>query len=404
MATHPDLTDMCDDIDFMLHPNRLTARHSTADLGHKVQSLQAEVDMLQQCLHDSLDLQRNILEQWTQQKRPVPKVPAAQITHTFPQASSTPYVPGLPTRETEQSISAPGPTQPARALSQSQSDSLELINTTRVLAAALHQAKLEPTVFANDGSLHPEEWLQSVNAYKTSLDLTDAQILRELPHFLAKEPRKWFNVLIPHVSTWAKFCELFRTVFLPADNQEQILRGILDRFQHPEEPLPTFVAHMLSEFRRLRNPPSEQEQIELICKHAVEKYRVALYGTPVRSVIDLVLRAHELHSVLGTSLSQSSRVQLKNRAEGGPRCFKCAMPGVTSRTCPNCSTDFQGARHSPRTAPEPPQSLPPDHHPVTQPADPDETGIVRETRPAGRRQGNFRGGRVFHRGNPPPSQ
>lgn len=56
MATHPDLTDMCDDIDLMLHPNRLTARHSTADLGHKVKSLQAEVDMLQQCLHDSLDL------------------------------------------------------------------------------------------------------------------------------------------------------------------------------------------------------------------------------------------------------------------------------------------------------------------------------------------------------------
>lgn len=215
-------------------------------------------------------------------------------------------------------------------------------------------------MFANDGSLHPEEWLQSVNAYKTSLDLTDAQILRELPHFLAKEPRKWFNVLI--------------------------------------------VAHMLSEFRRLRNPPSEQEQIELICKHAVEKYRVALYGTPVRSVIDLVLHAHKLHSVLGTSLSQPSRVQLNNRAEGGPRCFKCAMPGVTSHTCPNCSTDFQGARHSPRMAPELPQTLPPNQHPVTQPTDPDETGIVRETRPAGRRQGNFRGGRVFHRGNPPPSQ
>lgn len=57
------------------------------------------------------------------------------------------------------------------------------------------------------------------------------------------------------------------------------MRGILDRMQSPEEPLPTFVAHMLSEFTKLKTPPPEQEQIDLICKHALEKYRVALYGT-----------------------------------------------------------------------------------------------------------------------------
>lgn len=77
----------------------------------------------------------------------------------------------------------------------------------------------------------------------------------ELPRFLAKEPRKWFSVLNTHVVTWADFCELFRMVFLPADNQESVMRGILDRIQHLEEPLPTFVAHMLSEFKKLRSPP-----------------------------------------------------------------------------------------------------------------------------------------------------
>lgn len=103
-----------------------------------------------------------------------------------------------------------GPARSTRALSQSHSDSLDLINTTRILAAALHQAILEHTVVTNEGRLHPEAWLQSVNAYKTSLDLTDAQILRELPHFLAKEPRKWFSILSSHVFTLTEFCELFR--------------------------------------------------------------------------------------------------------------------------------------------------------------------------------------------------
>lgn len=93
----------------------------------------------------------------------------------------------------------------------------------------------------------------------------------ELPHFLAEEPKKWFSVLNTHVVTWADLCELFRIVFLPADNQENVMRGILDLIQHLKESLPTFVAHMLSELKKLRSPPSEQEQIELICKHALEK-------------------------------------------------------------------------------------------------------------------------------------
>lgn len=95
------------------------------------------------------------------------------------------------------------------------------------------------------------------------------------------------------------------------------MRGILDRFRRPGESLPTFVAHMFSEFRKLKSPPSEQEQIELVFNHAQEKYRVALYGTPVKSVTELVLRAHELHSVLGPSAMPMPRAQARSAPNGG---------------------------------------------------------------------------------------
>lgn len=101
------------------------------------------------------------------------------------------------------------------------------------------------------------------------MDITDTQILLELLRFLSKEPRKWFTILITHVTTWAQFCEFFKTVFLPSDNQERILRGILDCMQMPDELLPTFVAHMLGEFRKLKIPPPQQEQIDLIRKHVL---------------------------------------------------------------------------------------------------------------------------------------
>lgn len=178
--------------------------------------------------------------------------------------------------------------------------------------------------------IHPEEGLQSVTTFKSSLGLTDTQVLKELPRFLGREPRKWFSVLRTHIATWAEFCELFRTVFLPAEDKECVWRGILDRVQHPQEPLPTFAAHMLREFKWLRNPPSEQEQIELIFKHAQEKYRVALCGARVTSVIELYLQAHVIHSVLGPNTTQLPRPQVKSKADGGPYCFKCSMPGFTS--------------------------------------------------------------------------
>ncbi len=92
----------------------------------------------------------------------------------------------------------------------------------------------------NDGKVQPDDWLLLVDAYRTSLGLSDAQILLELPRFLAKEPRKWFTVLSSHVTSWTQFStclrlclfhqitksvsgEVFLTVYKPQENHFQHL-------------------------------------------------------------------------------------------------------------------------------------------------------------------------------------
>lgn len=397
MATHPDLTDPYDDDDshFSEPPSQ-----APVDLDLKVQCLQAEVEILQQSLYASLNIQKDILRSWPHQNKPDVAVPCDQAGHPFPAASSTPFTPDHYKKKTKCTV----PQTPRHALSSaadphSQSDSLELINTTKVLAAALHQAKLEPPTFANDGAVLPEEWLQSVNTYRSSLGLTDSQTLDELPRFLSREPKKWFSVLNTHITTWAQFCELFRTVFLPADNQERIWRGILDRTQHSEEPLPTFVAHMLSEFKRLRNPPTEQEQVELICKHTQEKYRVALYGAHINSAIELLMHAHDLHSVLGPNTTQRPNTLMKNRPDRETYCYKCSTPGFTVRTCPKCSTRPTNSQLAVDV-----NELPHDQDSSTNFQRTEFDRTINETQPARRKQGNFYGGRTFYRGHPPPRQ
>ncbi|MEQ2301276.1 hypothetical protein AMECASPLE_034259 [Ameca splendens] len=128
--------------------------------------------------------------------------PGDPPTHQSPVATSTPYVPPVEIggRRSTTTYLSPG-TQEAQHSSFLQAHSTELTNTTRVIAAPLHHAKLEPPVFAGDGEVHEEEWLQAVSTYMTTLNLTDTQILNELPHFLPKDPSKWFNALNQFMDT-----------------------------------------------------------------------------------------------------------------------------------------------------------------------------------------------------------
>ncbi len=185
-------------------------------------------------------------------------------------------------------------------------------------------------------------------------------------------------------------------MFFPSDNQER--RGILDRVQAPGELLPTFVAHLLYEFKKLRSPPLEQEQIDLICKHALECYRVALHGKQVTSVIDLLIRAHELHSALGPDCRNEPVVQkIKHARE--TYCFKCSAPSFTSRECPNCNvvqaesfpaTEIQSGQVSNES-----QNTNEDMEAATY------MDRREKNQSSVRQKVNFKRGRTFHRGNPP---
>lgn len=197
--------------------------HDLIDIGEnqnisqKVVDLQAEVNRLSDCLRDTLDMQKSMLTHWDRLSKENPTPPQVQAHDISPMAASTPHV---STASRAGPALTPHHTNPFLS-----SQTLELSNTSRVIAAALHHAKLEPPVFAADNKVQPEDWLHAVNTYKSSLNLTDGQLLNELPHFLAKEPSKWFKALSSHITSWAHFCQLFQTVFLPSDNQERIQIG-----------------------------------------------------------------------------------------------------------------------------------------------------------------------------------
>ena len=289
------------------------------NLAAQVNNLQIKVTQLQSSLSQSLELQHSLLDHLENQTNPNPQVADSQYEPTF--HASTP---------------APRFSNPSR-YSEGAS-----VNSSWNSAAL--QSRLLPDKFDGGVAMQPDDWLQTVALYKEAGGLSDAQLFLEMPRFLAKEPKKWFSAMQPHLSSWAQFSDLFRQAFLPSDNQEKIWRCILDRVQRPDEPLPTFVTHLVGEFKRLKMPPSVPEQIEIIRRHVSDQYRLALYSSSLGSITDLLLKAHELHSALGPVSSERSEPGPRAQSRQKLHCFKCMAPGVTVRNCMNCSYDRDGAR------------------------------------------------------------
>lgn len=108
----------------------------------------------------------------------------------IPMAASTPYTPAV-----NKEVHIP--------CSWGHSDSLlhpiELSNTSRVIAAALHHAKLEPPVFTDDDKMHLRDWLQAVNNYRSSLNMTHKYWVN-CRTFLQESPASDLKHLV-HMST-----------------------------------------------------------------------------------------------------------------------------------------------------------------------------------------------------------
>ncbi|CAL8395133.1 unnamed protein product [Boreogadus saida] len=127
---------------------------------------------------------------------------------------------------------------------------------------------------------------------------------------------------------------------------------------------------MLSELKKLKTPPAQPEQVEMICQHSLEKYRVALYGTLIPSSIDLLLQAHKLHMVLGPRSQQNPPTPFRENRNIEPYCFRCSRPGFTSRTCPSCKAETHmsstSTKSQVRPAPAPPVTDHNDGYPRTE--------------------------------------
>ncbi|XP_029112112.1 uncharacterized protein LOC114911879 [Scleropages formosus] len=333
----------------LLGDDSVTIQHLAA----QVKKLQQQVEMLTSAFSMSVDLQHSLLQQLEIQTSSHSQGPD---THAHPMFTSTPATRTLTkrnSRDAEDSQHSHGQDAGAHPGHTSLTAAHTLSECTArscphpPLVSSAHLSGLVPPKFDGGDSIDPEDWLQSVSLYKTAVGLPDTRFFLELTRLFEREPRKWYSAMQPHLLSWEHFSDLFRQAFLPTDNEEKIWRGILDSVQASEESLPTFVAHLVTEFKRLRQPPSEQEQIEVICRHVSDQYRLALHAAAPTTLTELLLTAHELHAALGPISPNRTATSAQLTQRPNLHCYKCFTPGVTTRNCGTCRKTRQSGNTEP---------------------------------------------------------
>uniref|UniRef100_A0A8C9TDM7 Gypsy retrotransposon integrase-like protein 1 n=1 Tax=Scleropages formosus TaxID=113540 RepID=A0A8C9TDM7_SCLFO len=333
----------------LLGDDSVTIQHLAA----QVKKLQQQVDMLTSAFSMSVDLQHSLLQQLEIQTSSHSQGPD---THAHPMFTSTPATRTLTkrnSRDAEDSQHSHGQDAGAHPGHTSLTAAHTLSECTArscphpPLVSSAHLSGLVPPKFDGGDSIDPEDWLQSVSLYKTAVGLPDTRFFLELTRLFEREPRKWYSAMQPHLLSWEHFSDLFRQAFLPTDNEEKIWRGILDSVQASDESLPTFVAHLVTEFKRLRQPPSEQEQIEVICRHVSDQYRLALHAAAPTTLTELLLTAHELHAALGPISPNRTATSAQLAQRPNLHCYKCFTPGVTTRNCGTCRKTRQSGNTEP---------------------------------------------------------
>ena len=197
-----------------------------------------------------------------------------------------------------------------------------------MIVDALHRAKLEPPGLSADSIALLEAWLQSAIIYRSSLNLTDVQILKELQNCHTKEPGKSFK--------HSAYCQM-DTILLAFQ------KGVFAIWQPrlgPDWPswlCPStwwsFFAKMLK-LKKVKEPIIKAETNWTDVQAFTEEIQSC---TPNSSVIDLLLRAHKLPVVLEPDGRHNVPMHYGKHQNSESHCFKCSLPDFISRTGPRFS-------------------------------------------------------------------
>ena len=138
------------------------------------------------------------------------------------------------------------------------------------------------------------KFLERVEELAETRRVDDRELFLVILELLSGEALIWFRVHKHHIRSWEEFKSELKLEFLPASYEDALWREIRNRKQGQGERISSFIHCMLSLISRLREPISEDRQLELILQNVSPEYILYFRASRPRSVEELRVIGREL--------------------------------------------------------------------------------------------------------------
>lgn len=152
----------------------------------------------------------------------------------------------------------------------------------------------EAKTMKNEMNIH--DFLSQVDVYRMGENMSEAQLLRKIPHLLIGSARTWFTLHRHRMLTWNDFVDQLKQRFLSTNYNYQLYSEVQSRHQGKNEPIGSYIADMQSKFRAMSNPPDENHRLYLVRNNMLYEHAMALATQPVNTIEQLEMLVKQRES------------------------------------------------------------------------------------------------------------
>lgn len=131
------------------------------------------------------------------------------------------------------------------------------------------------------------DFIQKVNAIARSRGVTDQELFESAIEFFSGEALKWYYAQQHKTHSWSELSRKLISDFIEVNYYDNLLDTIRQTQQSQSESIVHFFTHFEDKCSRLQTPLSQRDQIHIIKKNVLPKYRPFTTLTPYNTLSDL---------------------------------------------------------------------------------------------------------------------
>jgi hypothetical protein len=175
-----------------------------------------------------------------------------------------------------------------------------------------------------------EDFIASVDFYKDSEEIADANVLLGLSILLQGDAFTWWIGVKSTITTWENAKKAIRDEFAPRPPAHRIYQMISETKQDANTPTGLFIAQKRALLAQVRPPDSESRQLDFLYGLLRQEIKDKIPQTSIATFYQLLAKARDVEG----TFQERKKLKVKPNDENGRnRCEYCHNFGHTVKDC-----------------------------------------------------------------------